>query len=251
MPRPLSAAQKATCQQNAQRSTGPRTAAGKAKARLNAVTHGLTAKLPVLPFESAADFAVLKDGFLHDFAPQNTYQTFLVTQLATHAWRILRSQQVEIGLQEILLKKLIHDLQGQGLDTQNALAESPYAGLALTLQPDPTDPHNHLLRNFFRYTRQIQSDFHRTHRALKSAESTTPGFVSSALPTNENTASPPARQSNQQCPPTPKLQSSNSPTSTASTKTSVPSTASLSPSPPANSSPSSAAAAAENPPSST
>jgi len=251
MPRPLSTAQKAASQQNAQKSTGPRTAAGKAKARWNAVTHGLTAKLPVLPFESAADFEALKDGFLHDFAPQNTYRKFLVTQLATHAWRILRSQQVEIGLQEVLLKKLIHDLHRQGLDTQKALAENPYAGLALTLEPNPTDPQNHLLRNLFRYTRQIQSDFERTQRALNSSESTTPGFVSSPTPTNENAAPAAARQSNKQCPPTPKYQCSNSPASIASTKTSAPSTASPSPSPPASSSPSSAAAAVENPLSST
>ncbi len=183
MPRPISEAQRAACQQNAQNSTGPRTATGKAKTRLNAYKHGLTAKLPLLPFESAEDFAALKDGFEADFAPQNTYQKFLTHQLATHAWRILRSQQVEIGLQQLLLKQIVHRLESQGHTTQKALAENPYAGLALTLQPQKNDPHNHLHRNLFRYSSQIQSDFHRTQRALKDAlkqeESTTPGFVSS------------------------------------------------------------------------
>jgi len=200
MPRPISEAQRQACQQNAKKSTGPRTAAGKAHARLNAVKHGLTAKLPVLPFEDPAEFEALKQGFLHDFAPQTTYQTFLVTQLATHAWRILRSQQVEIGLQEVLLKKVIHDLHLQGHDTQKALAENPYAGLALTLHP--TEPRNHLLQNFFRYTRQIQADFERTRKALTNpnrqggdpprtpTESTTPRFVSST-PSRAHPAPPP------------------------------------------------------------
>jgi len=172
MARPISEAQRQACQQNAKHSTGPRTAAGKSQARLNAVKHGLTAKLPVLPFEDPAEFQALKQGFLQDFAPQTTYQTFLVTQLATHAWRILRSQQVEIGLHEVLLKKVIHDLHRQGHDTQKALAQNPYAGLALTLEP--TDPRNHLLLNFFRYTRQIQADFERTRKALTPPSFTNP-----------------------------------------------------------------------------
>jgi len=205
MPRPITEAQRAAYQRNAQKSTGPRTPSGKANSRLNAVTHGLTAKIPVLSFESAADFEALRDGFLQDFAPQTTYQRYLVTQLATHAWRTLRSQQVEIGLQEVLLKKVIHDLQAQGLPTQSALAENPYAGLALTLAPHPGDPHNHLLRNYFRYSREIQTNFHRTRQALAQApkiepapvettlESTTPGFVSSPpKPEGEKTESPKA-----------------------------------------------------------
>ena len=35
---------------NAQKSTGPRTTAGKAKTRLNPLKHGLTAETIVLPF---------------------------------------------------------------------------------------------------------------------------------------------------------------------------------------------------------
>jgi len=201
MARPISAAQQAAYQRNAQKSTGPRTPSGKAQSRFNAVKHGLTAKLPVLSFESAADFEALRDGFLQDFAPQTTYQRYLVTQLATHAWRTLRCQQVEIGLQEVLLKKVIHDLEAQGLPTHQALAENPYAGLALTLEPHAGDPQNHLLRNYFRYSRDIHANFHRTRQALAQAskiepapvESTTPGFVSSPLnPEGAKTENPEA-----------------------------------------------------------
>ncbi len=122
------------------KSTGPRTASGKAKSRLNAYKHGLTAKLPLLPFEDAADFQALKDGFEADFAPRNTYQKFLTHQLATHAWRILRSQQVEVGLQEMLLKQTIRQLESQGYSADQALQQNPYAGLSLTLQPQKNDP---------------------------------------------------------------------------------------------------------------
>ena len=205
MARPISDKQRLAYQRNAQHSTGPRTPAGKLNSRLNAIKHGLTAKLPLLPFESETDFAQLRDGFLQDFAPRNTYQQFLVTQLATQAWRILRSQQVEIGLQELLLKQTIHDLEAQGHKTEKVLAETPFAGLALTFAPEKNDPHNHLHRNFFRYSRDIQSCFHRTRQALfqalnqpppnappvepeKPLESTTPGFVSSRLITRSQSS---------------------------------------------------------------
>ena len=125
MARPISDKQRLAYQRNAQHSTGPRTPTGKLNSRLNAVKHGLTAKHPLLPFESETDFAQLRDSFLQDFAPRNTYQQFLVTQLATQAWRILRSQQVEIGLQELLLKQTIHDLEAQGHKTEKVLADSP------------------------------------------------------------------------------------------------------------------------------
>ena len=42
--------------QNAQKSTGPKTAEGKARSRFNAVKHGMRAATPVLPGEDAAAF---------------------------------------------------------------------------------------------------------------------------------------------------------------------------------------------------
>ena len=41
---------------NAQKSTGPRSAAGKSRARFNALKHGVTAQIPVLPGEDPALF---------------------------------------------------------------------------------------------------------------------------------------------------------------------------------------------------
>ena len=163
MPRPITEAQRAACQRNAQQSTGPRTEAGKSRARLNAVKHGLTAKLPVLPFEKEEDFIALRDGFLADFAPRNTYEKFLVTQLATHAWRTLRCQQIEVGLHTLLMKKTLHDLRARGLNPDRALAETPYTGLAGTLEE------KQFHQTFFRYQNEINRAFERTRKALESA----------------------------------------------------------------------------------
>jgi hypothetical protein len=48
-------------QNNALRSTGPRSLAGKARSRLNAVKHGLTATHSLLPGEDPKEF----DGLRH------------------------------------------------------------------------------------------------------------------------------------------------------------------------------------------
>ena len=162
MPLPITDAQRAACQRNAQKSTGPRTEAGKSIARLNAIKHGLTAKLPVLPFENEQDFIALRDGFLQDFAPRNTYEKFLVTQLATHAWRTLRCQQIEVGLHTLLMKKTLHDLRSRGLNPDKALAETPFTGLAGTLEE------KQFHQTFFRYQNEINRAFERTRKALES-----------------------------------------------------------------------------------
>lgn len=41
---------------NAQKSTGPRTPAGKSIASMNAVKHGLSARMPVVPAEDTDEF---------------------------------------------------------------------------------------------------------------------------------------------------------------------------------------------------
>ncbi|MBY0506772.1 MAG: hypothetical protein K2X03_22825 [Bryobacteraceae bacterium] len=163
MARPITEAQRAACQRNAQMSTGPRTEAGKSRARLNAVKHGLTAKLPVLPFENEADFIELRDGFLADFAPRNTYEKFLVTQLATQAWRMLRCQQMEVGLHTLMMKQTLHDLRSRGLNPDKALAETPFTGLAGTLEE------KQIHHTFFRYQNEVNRSFERARKAVESS----------------------------------------------------------------------------------
>ena len=54
---------------NAQSSTGPRTADGKARSSQNALKHGFCAKYPVFPGEDPAEFAAFCDLLFEDLAP--------------------------------------------------------------------------------------------------------------------------------------------------------------------------------------
>ena len=92
-----SAAQIAANRQNALKSTGPRTEEGKARARANALTHGLTARtvLPVLPHEDPRAFADRIATWTEDWQPQSAGETELVCHAAKLSWLLDRADRTE------------------------------------------------------------------------------------------------------------------------------------------------------------
>ena len=85
-------------QQNAQESTGPRTAAGKAKSSQNALKHGLRAQATVLPDENLDDFEFLVSELETQFQPQTVVEWNLLRQLADAEWRMRRVPCLEAAL---------------------------------------------------------------------------------------------------------------------------------------------------------
>ncbi len=75
---------------NAQRSTGPRTPAGKARVSLNALKHGLTGRDVVLPNENPDDFDSFRADLLTCLDPQTAVEGELVKQIVADAWRLRR-----------------------------------------------------------------------------------------------------------------------------------------------------------------
>ena len=80
---------------NAQKSTGPRTPEGKERSRLNAVKHGLSATIPVLPGEDPDAFRHRLETWADALAPGDVVEQFLVEQAATASWKIERADRVE------------------------------------------------------------------------------------------------------------------------------------------------------------
>ena len=83
---------------NAQRSTGPKTPAGKAIAAQNALRHGLTARTPTLPDEDPQAWADWQDALHTTLAPVGPMETLLVNRIASCAWRLDRAGSVEASL---------------------------------------------------------------------------------------------------------------------------------------------------------
>jgi len=85
---------------NGAKSPGPKTAEGKQTASLNAVKHGLTARIVVLQNESEDQYQADLRDYLDHFRPQGKPETDLVYQLAAAHWRLTRYAGVESGLLE-------------------------------------------------------------------------------------------------------------------------------------------------------
>ncbi|MGP0075899.1 MAG: hypothetical protein ACLPWF_28615 [Bryobacteraceae bacterium] len=80
------------------RSTGPRTAAGKQRSSLNATTHGLTSRSPILPSEDPADYQLHCRRFVDEYQPATPTESQLVQELADTAWRLNRIPSLEAAL---------------------------------------------------------------------------------------------------------------------------------------------------------
>ena len=83
---------------NAQASTGPRTAEGKAASSRNALTHGLTARTLLLEGEDPQEYRWLRQGVIHDYRPATTLERELVEQIVSVLWRMRRVPAVEAAL---------------------------------------------------------------------------------------------------------------------------------------------------------
>jgi hypothetical protein len=72
--------------QNGKKSTGPRTAEGKERSRLNALKHGILAKAVVIQGgpgkEKRADFDLLLSEFWQHYSPQGPVEEMLVERMA-------------------------------------------------------------------------------------------------------------------------------------------------------------------------
>jgi hypothetical protein len=142
---------------NAQKSTGPKTAEGKAAIAANAVRHGLAAAFAVLPHEDQAAFNRMLQNYHTEFNPQTEHTTFLVQQLAQSRWRLERIRRLEAIAFEYLI-----------LDENGALDETnPDARIVVRLAGKTGDP----LPILHRYAVEAERSYFRAHRELTQIES--------------------------------------------------------------------------------
>ncbi len=77
-------------QANAQRSTGPKTPEGKKISPLNALRHGLTGQMIVMPTEDLAAYQSHLKSFTDEYSPKGATESHLVQALADTSWRLNR-----------------------------------------------------------------------------------------------------------------------------------------------------------------
>jgi hypothetical protein len=97
IPNPRNRANRAN-RANALLSTGPRTAAGKQRSSLNALTHGLTSRYPVLATEDPAAYLSHCRQFFDEYQPATPTETQLTQQIADTTWRLNRIPLLEAAI---------------------------------------------------------------------------------------------------------------------------------------------------------
>src|ERR1039458_9944058 len=83
---------------NAQQSTGPRTEIGKKTSSLNALRHGLTSRIVVLPTEDLAAYQNFSKEFLTDLAPVTFAERQFAQTIIDTQWRLNRVRTLEDGM---------------------------------------------------------------------------------------------------------------------------------------------------------
>src|SRR5579875_3042167 len=108
---------------NAQKSTGPKTEAGKQRSALNATRHGILSQVIHLPEEEMASYNEFTDRYVNSLAPIGAVETELANACADLQFRLHRLAAAEHNLFAIG-----HDEQGERWNTGH-----PESHAALTM----------------------------------------------------------------------------------------------------------------------
>src|ERR1700722_7055347 len=144
---------------NAQKSTGPRTAAGKQRSSLNALRHGLTGQTIVLPSEDLAAYQTHSQSFLAEYQPKGATETQLVQSLLDTAWQVNRAASVETNLFSLGITEMEERIRASHPEAETALA------MALAYRE-----HNRAFANIGISRQRLTRQFDRTLNQLRQIQ---------------------------------------------------------------------------------
>ena len=84
--------------ENAQHSTGPRTPDGKKRSSLNAMRHGLTGQVIVMPYEDLEAYNAFVERYINGLTPKNEPEKQLALDMANTTWKLNRCTSIESGI---------------------------------------------------------------------------------------------------------------------------------------------------------
>ncbi len=143
---------------NASKSTGPRTAEGKAAASKNAIKHGAYSEAITVQGETVEDFETMRAGMIASIAPESALEEHLVDRLASLWWRLVRAGRVEQqGL--VVIQK---ELGSRGQDVTDSFVTALNAGW---------------MERLMRYEGQVERSFFRTIHELERIQARRQGDI--------------------------------------------------------------------------
>src|SRR5262249_44331340 len=109
---------------NAQHSTGPRTEAGKKRSSLNALRHGLTGHVIVMPGEDLAAYERFAKAFFDEHQPKTPTEEMLVQTIVDVSWKLNRAFALENNLLMLGMTEHEDEVSTNEPEVQNALAQA-------------------------------------------------------------------------------------------------------------------------------
>ncbi len=155
---------------NAQKSTGPHTAEGKAAVSQNAVKHGLLTRHDVISSESQADFDLYRQQLLDELAPVSPMESMLAERIVTLSWRLKRVCRIQNQTIDALnapktsspLAKLTQSMffKGQNRPQEHPSESAPHLPLGRLAIKDFS--HARVLDRLLMYERRIEHSLYKT-----------------------------------------------------------------------------------------
>ena len=145
---------------NAKKSTGPRTAGGRKRSRMNALKHGMAAEEVVMPGEDPAELRASHRSFIEAWKPVGTIEAKLVWEITIADWRLRRARRIEPRLVELGSGRSYVELH----DAEPDLNQSIRSAANMFLDLDGLDVIGKLLRYEAAAERSYYRAFHTLER---------------------------------------------------------------------------------------
>jgi hypothetical protein len=160
---------------NAEKSTGPRTAEGKAASSQNAVKHGLLARNDILSSEDPGEFEVHHEQMLKELNPAGAVESVLAERIVGLSWRLKRAERIQNQVFDYLLASEELGSFGEndqtaspagGGDQPSELAHDPDLLLGRAVLKDFAE--EGVLEKLLVYERRIEHSLYRAISELRS-----------------------------------------------------------------------------------
>jgi hypothetical protein len=143
---------------NAQHSTGPKTAEGKKQSSLNALRHGLTGQIVVMPTEDLQAYQQHLKSFTDELAPKGVIEMNLVQALADTSWRLNRVAAMETNLLTL------------GIATGNSFTDAPQQIQDAMSIVSALESQSKALSNLSLHSQRLSRQFERTVAQLRDLQ---------------------------------------------------------------------------------
>jgi len=139
---------------NARKSTGPKTAEGKARSSMNALKHGLTTPYGLLPGESEEEYAYHREELLDELYPDTSIEHYLADRIVYLSWTLKRAAR--------FIRVTLHDLLGRTCG--DPLPDDNHPDIYLARMVVKDFANNHVIERLEIYERRIENSLYKTMR---------------------------------------------------------------------------------------